>query len=84
MKQFTVVWDANSELQLAELWLRAKDRPAFTAAVDEAERLLSADPSNYGEEFFGDWIIVCKPLQIAYTIYLDDRMVKVIDVWSPD
>jgi len=51
---YTVRWRRTALDQLAALWLDSNDRAAITAAVDEIDRVLAADPINAGESRAGD------------------------------
>ena len=78
---YTVVWTPKAKDQLAEIWLRATDRQAVTQASHRADQLLRRDPESQGIDFYGDWLLVEPPLQIVFSIYPDDRLVKVEEVW---
>jgi hypothetical protein len=78
---FTVVWSPFALDRLAELWLRAADRNAVTAAGHRIDQLLRVDPHTRGVPFFGDRVIHVPPLRAAFSVNRMDTIVDVFDVW---
>jgi hypothetical protein len=81
--KFTVVWTPLAESQLAALWLSATDRAAITAAADQIDRMLSWNAHLHGESRSGKLrIAVVEPLGVEFEAIPDDRMVRILAVWS--
>lgn len=79
--RFTVIWSPLAQCQLAELWLRAADRNAVTAAQYQIDQLLLVDPDTRGVPFFGNRLLVVPPLRVLYSINVMDMQVVVEQVW---
>jgi hypothetical protein len=67
----------------AEIWLASTERDQVAEASNEIEQRLSTDPLAQGEEFYGDRILVVLPLMVTYTTRESDRLVQILQVWSP-
>jgi len=81
----TVVWVDSAAGELAEIWLSAVDRPLITAAARDIDQQLRAQPDAVGESRDGSRrILIAGPLAVSYEIRLDDRIVRVLDVWRID
>lgn len=81
--KFTVVWRRTAVNELAELWLRAPDREAFSLAVAQIERLLANDPREQGESREDDTrVLLILPVGVEYDVDDGDRKVLVNTVWS--
>jgi hypothetical protein len=81
--KYSVTWKADAENELAEVWLRALDRPSVTRAGDEIDRLLAADPTRQGESRAGTMrIMFVDPLGVIFHVSEQDLMVTVVRVWS--
>ena len=79
---YTVVWATTAERKLAELWLDAEDRNALSAAADQVEAILRANPEQSGESRFSDRrILIVPPLVVIYRCAALDRMVHVLTLW---
>ena len=79
---FTVVWSAAAERELTELWLAAEDRSPVADAAYEIDQRLRVNPEQKGESRdFGQRIILLAPLGVTFEVLLDDRLVRVLDVW---
>ena len=80
----TVVWRRDAEAELATAWLVARDRRAFTAAVEELEQALSRDPHRLGESRRSPLrrVVFLAPLGLLFDIIPDDRKVMVLAVLS--
>lgn len=82
---FTVVWVVSGADELAEIWLSAGDRPLITAAARDIDHRLRIQPDAVGESRDGSRrILIAGPLAVTYEISLDDRIVRVLDVWRID
>jgi plasmid stabilization system protein ParE len=80
---FTVLWDPEAEQELAAIWVAAADRAAVTAATDEIDRLLRTNPEQRGESRDdGRRILLVAPLGVLFRVLPDDRVVRVLQVWS--
>jgi hypothetical protein len=80
--RYTVVWVPWAERELARVWLRGLDRTAIRTAAFEIDRLLRNNPAAVGESRFGGQRIVhVPPLGATFSVYPDDRLVQVLDVW---
>ena len=79
--KYTVVWKPFAKAKLAELWLEAADRTAFTLAADMVESLLRTKPLDVGESRKDNYRVHYElPLIIAYRVSEYDRMVTVVGV----
>jgi hypothetical protein len=80
---YTVLWKKTALDQLTELWLAAPNRAEINAAVEEIDRLLSADPHHAGKSRTATIrVIFCQPLGAFFEIVDDDRKVNVLRVWT--
>ena len=80
MNKYTVIWADEATEQLTELWLQAADRQVLTRACDSLEKALTYDPSNKGEDYFGDRLIAVPPLWAIYEVEPDDLLARVLRV----
>lgn len=78
--RFTVTWHPDARDELARMWLNASDRDAVTKAAHEVDRQLSIDAHLKGVDFYGDRLLVVKPLSVTYSVSVDDRLVEVLQV----
>jgi hypothetical protein len=77
--KYTVVWKPLAKAKLAELWLQASNRAAFTQAADKIESQLRTTPLNVGESREDDYRVLYElPLVVAYRVSNDDRLVTVV------
>ena len=80
---YTVLWDPAAEQELADVWITAADRAAVTSAADEIDRRLRRDPEQQGESRDdGRRVLLVSPLGVLFRVLPDDRIVRVIQVWS--
>lgn len=80
--KWTVVWMAQAEADLAELWIESEDRDALTFAIDLIDELLSEDPENQGESRDeGERWLMVRPVTVQYVVSVDDRLVTVFSLW---
>ena len=78
-----VVWKPSAEQHLAAIWLAAPDRNAVTAAANQIDRMLAADPENVGQVRY-DTVrtLVVPPLGVEFEVVAPDRRVWVLGVWD--
>ncbi len=81
MKRFRVTWHPDARRELTQIWLAAADRAAVSDAANRIDVMLSHDPENAGDDFYGDRILVEFPLAVTFTVSADDRWVQVLQVW---
>jgi hypothetical protein len=76
--KYTVRWTRKARLeQLAQVWLDAPGRNAVTAAANEVDRLLAADPALQGESrSAGLRVLIVDPLMVGYSV--DEERMRVI------
>jgi hypothetical protein len=76
---FEVLWKKEAELELARVWLDARDRMSVTRAAATIESLLRRDPLNVGESRSGkDRIVFVRPLAVSYRVRARSRQVLVL------
>jgi hypothetical protein len=78
--RYTVVWDRDAENELMEIWLDAADRAAVSAAANDIDRELAHDPELKGVEFYGDRLIVVRPVCATFRVVHGDCQVIVRQV----
>jgi len=79
--RYTIVWLPAAVEELLAIWLSAPDRSAVTAAADELDSVLKIDPVLRGETLVGSVrILLADPLQAAYRVFDDDRIVQIIGI----
>ena len=80
---FQVQWSETALDEIAEIWMRAADRPAITAAVERIDQRLAKDPADQGESRErGRRLILEPPLGLTFRVRPHDRTVIVLHVWS--
>jgi plasmid stabilization system protein ParE len=78
MSRYTVSWTEDAEDELADIWNRATDKAAVTAADATIARLLASDPINNGTDLAeGLRKLVVEPLVVYYSVDLGKRFVEV-------
>lgn len=78
---FEILWIDVARDQLADLWIRAADRRAVTAAVDSIDKRLRFDPRDVGESREDpERIAFFPPLVVRFRLSEDDRRVLVVSV----
>jgi hypothetical protein len=81
--KYTVTWLPSALNQLADVWNRAADRNAVTAASDAIDRDLERDPLGIGESRSGATRIhIVAPLAVYYDVDPGRRAVTVWALWS--
>ena len=79
---FTVVWLESAAGELAEAWCMAKDRALVTAAARDIDQRLRVHSESAGESREGvRRILIAGPLAVTFEISIEDRLVRVLDVW---
>jgi hypothetical protein len=79
---FTVVWLDSAASELAVAWLTAKDRAVVTAAARNIDQRLRDSPESAGEAREGiRRILFAGPLAVTFEVSINDRLVRVLDVW---
>ena len=81
MKRFRVTWHPDARNELAQIWLAAEDRAAVADAANRIDTVLGDDPEAAGDDFYGDRILVERPLAVTFVVRPDDRWVQVLQVW---
>ena len=79
--RYTLVWHPSAQDDLLSLWLKEPDRQAISEAADSVDGTLRIDPVLRGETLTGAIrVLIIDPLQIAYRIMEDDRIVQILAV----
>ena len=80
--KFTVIWQADAERELTELWLGARDRLRITETMAGIDADLHTNPEQLGEsrEDFHR-ILFRPPLGVAFRVFPEDVRVVVTRVW---
>jgi hypothetical protein len=80
--KYTVIWSPAAEAELADLWIKAKDRNVIAEAADEIDDLLRRDPREVGESRDDRVrVVVVSPLGVEFEVKEADLMVYVLAVW---
>jgi len=80
-----VGWVKTAEDELADIWLRAPDRDAITAAASVIDQRLERDPYDKSESREdGERIAFEKPLAVRYRVIPEQWLVTVLRVWHFD
>jgi plasmid stabilization system protein ParE len=82
--RWTVIWERTARDDLTEVWLQSGNRGAITDAAHRAELMLRQMLDPLGEEFYGDRLLVVPPLYITFSVYDEDRIIRVLQVWGSD
>ena len=79
---WTVTWLPSADAALIDIWLAAADQAAVTAATNQIDNELAADPLNTGESRDADTRIhVVSPLAVYFDVEFDQNQVSVWAVW---
>jgi hypothetical protein len=77
---WTVTWLPTADQALIDIWISAPDRAAVTAAADQIDADLTADPLNAGESRGGDTRIhIVSPLAVYFDV---DDVQHEVSVWA--
>lgn len=80
--RYTVVWSAQAERDLAQVWLEAEQRDSITRAASEIEAKLSNNAANVGESREPDQrIVIAEPLGAVFEVLREDRIARVLFLW---
>lgn len=81
--RYTVIWSAEAERELADIWNDAADRKSIADAANVLDRELAHAPANLGESRpSGLRIAHYLPLGIRFALSEEDRLVRVLAVWA--
>ena len=79
---WTVLWKADAESDLADLWVNAPDKTALTLAANRIDLQLRKDPLHTGESRTdSDRVHFDPPLGVLFTVDEMDRKAHVERVW---
>jgi hypothetical protein len=80
---YVVRWKRTALDRVAELWIDADDRAAITAAVDEIDRVLAANPQEAGESRDEQTrVLFVPPLGTFLEVHDAIGEVNVLKVWT--
>ena len=80
---YTVKWTKRAINQPIQIWLKASDRNAVTAATARIDQVLLSDPSTVGESRPGlERVTFASPLGIRFRVFPAERIVRVLSVWN--
>jgi hypothetical protein len=78
---YTVTYTPFAEYQLADIWLRAKNRQQVTDAADQIEAMLRSNAEGVGRlRPDGLHSVIKPPLGYTFEVMPDDCMVKVVSI----
>lgn len=82
--RYTVDWLTAALDELAVVWLAAADRSAVTRAAHRLELALTRHPLvvGFARDSSVNRTAIDLPLGVDYEIIEDDKLVRVIRVWS--
>jgi hypothetical protein len=79
--KYTVVYTPFADYQLADIWLRAKNRQQVTDSANKIESMLRHDADQLGlPRRHGHRVIVKPPLVFTFEVSVDDRLVTVLSI----
>jgi len=79
---WTVTWLPDAHDELLNLYLQAVDRRALSNAANQIDRELRVDADTKGLPFVGgDRILRIAPLVVVFSLYPDDCLVEVNQVF---
>ena len=78
--RYTVTWLPSAQQELARLWMQAADKSALSAASNRIDRLLATAPLSVGLWRGRRRRVICRPLEVVYTVSPPDRLVVVVRV----
>lgn len=80
--RYTVAWTEKATSQLAEIWLKAIDRDAVTAASHQIDRALAEEPLDERHEIVSRFgTVVRVPVGVDFGVDEQNRLVIVVAVW---
>ena len=78
---YRVRWKNIARDQLATIWMDATDRAAVTAATQQIDAMLQADPDSRGESRPGyRRILIVLPLAVVFKVQEQEQKVIVLSV----
>jgi hypothetical protein len=79
--KYTVTFTAFAEYQLADIWLRARNRQAVTQAADYLDTLLRTDADQVGRlRSDGRRAVVKHPIGYTFEVSVADCRVTVVSI----
>ncbi len=76
--RFAVVWMEMALDELAQIWIDADDKRDVTQAGNRIDLELAIDPDAKGEpDQVGVRVLSVPPLEVAFVVLRDDRLVRV-------
>lgn len=79
--KYTVVFSPFADYQLADIWLRAKNRQQIANASNEIETMLRRGADQLGlPRRNGRRVIVKPPLVFTFEVSMEDRLVTVLSI----
>jgi hypothetical protein len=83
MIRYTVVWHAEAQDRLVQIWLTAPDRKAVTSAADAIDAILAWDAPLKGTFVEGGLSeLLIPPLRVLFGVSEPDRIVRIVNVES--
>lgn len=80
---YTVVWKPEAERRLASIWNHATNRNAIAKATHAIDNFLGRDPEEAGESRDeGFRVLLERPLGVIFEVSPDDRIARVVAVWT--
>jgi plasmid stabilization system protein ParE len=81
--KYTVLWSPGAEGDLAEIWMKTRNRSKVTTAARDIDLRLQTDPEHEGESRSRDLrILLAAPLGVIFIVEPDDRRVRIVEVWQ--
>ena len=78
---YFVKWRSEAEVQLIVLWIRAVNKQAITAFVDQIERILERDPHGQGESRNENTrLAFFRPLCVRYLVDDTTQTVMIVGI----
>jgi hypothetical protein len=85
MRPYSVRWLRDARLELARIWISAKDPYAIRAASEEIEKLLGEQAGTCGEPLGeGLFKLIHEPLVVLYTVDVVAQSIEVVWIRSLD
>lgn len=81
--RYTVLWVPSAERDLAAIWTTSEERGSVASAANTIDALLREDATSRGEACF-DTVrtLIVPPLGVDFEVQEDDRIVRVLAVWT--
>ena len=81
MTRYTVTWHDDAQAELARLWNQSLLRRQITAAADNIDQVLAADPLKAGDQVSSlSRCLRIYPLAVLFHAREPDRIVEVFEV----